>query len=477
MNVPPPNQQDLIVVGAGIAGLVAGVRAAELGLRVCILEQGEDDLYPCNTRYSGGVLHAAFHDVNRPADELAKIVSQTTRNAADPRLVETVATDGRRLLDFLRAHNVKFMRFSPQEAHRWCMAPPRPVGPGLDWKGRGPDVLLRNLATALKERGGILQLGVRARSLLMEGDRCIGVAGSLKGVEHRWTAKAVVLADGGFQANRALLREHIGPNPEAILQRGADNARGDGLVMAQQAGAAIHGLSMFYGHLLSRDALTNSDMWPYPELDGVATAAIVITSDGKRFFDEGLGGIAISNGIARLEDPTDTTLICDGAIWEGPGKSARFPANPYLETFGGTIIRADTLQELAGKAGIDVQSLVQTVETYNSAISSGQLNTLTPTRTGGKIPALPIRGKPYMAIPLCTGITYTMGGIVIDGDSCVLRQDGTAIAGLYAAGTTTAGLEVRINDQGVGYVGGLIKAVFGLRASEHAAKKIGVRAL
>jgi fumarate reductase flavoprotein subunit len=82
-----------------------------------------------------------------------------------------------------------------------------------------------------------------------------------------------------------------------------------------------------------------------------------------------------------------------------------------------------------------------------------------------------------MAIPLCTGITYTMGGIVIDGDSCVLRQDGTAIAGLYAAGTTTAGLEVRINDQGVGYVGGLIKAVFGLRASEHAAKKIGVRAL
>lgn len=477
MNVSPPNQTDLIVVGGGIAGLVTAVRAAELGLRVCILEQGEDELYPCNTRYSGGVLHAAFHDVNRPAEELETIVTQATHNAGDPKLIQTVATDGRRLLSFLQSHGVRFMRFSPQEAHRWCMAPPRPVGPGLDWKGRGPDVLLRNLAQALRDRGGILQLGARAQRIVMDEDRCVGVAGTLKGADHRWTAKAVVLADGGFQANRALLREHIGPNPDAILQRGASNGRGDGMTMAAQAGAAIAGLPMFYGHLLGRDALTNPDVWPYPELDGVAAAAIVVTPDGKRFFDEGLGGIAISNAIARLPDPASTTLICDGAIWEGPGKSARFPANPYLEKFGGTLLRADTLADLASKAGINAQSLIETVESYNAAIAAGKLRGLAPTRTSGKNLPSPIQAKPYIAIPLCTGITYTMGGIVIDGDGRVQRPDGSPISGLYAAGTTTAGLEVCTESQGVGYVGGLIKAVFGMRASEHVAKAIGVAAM
>lgn len=476
MTIAQP-QQDLIVVGGGIAGLVAAVRAAELGLRVCVLEQGQDESYPCNTRYSGGIIHAAFHDVNRPAAELSAIIAKATSNAAAPNLVQTIATDGRRLLSFLQSHGVRFMRFSNLEAHRWCMAPPRPIGPGLDWKGRGPDVLLRNLTQALRQNNGMLQLGARAGRLLMEDGRCVGVAGTLDGADHSWTAKAVVLADGGFQANHDMLREHVGPNPGAILQRGASNDRGDGLNMAAQAGAATQGLGMFYGHLLGRAALTDPNVWPYPELDGVAAAAIVVTPDGKRFFDEGLGGIALANGIARLADPASTTLICDGSIWEGPGRSARFPANPYLEKFGGVVFRAATLTELAAKAGINPDSLVKTVEDYNTALAAGQLGSLTPPRTSGKAAALPIQGTPYIAIPLCAGITYTMGGIVIDGDGRVQRPDASAIPGLYASGTTTAGLDGSADGKNIGYVGGLIKAVFGLRASEHAAKTIGVRAL
>ncbi|HVV79581.1 MAG TPA: FAD-dependent oxidoreductase [Pseudolabrys sp.] len=477
MTIGQPNQSDVIVVGAGIGGLVAAVRAAELGLRVCILEQGDDEAYPCNTRYSGGIVHAAFHDVNRPADELSAILAKATDSAADSRLVATVATDGRRLLAFLQTHGVRFMRFSTAEAHRWCMAPPRPIGPGLDWKGRGPDVLLKTLAQALRKHGGTIQFGARAQSLQMENGRCVGVIGTLKGAEHRWPAKAVVLADGGFQANRAMLREHIGPNPDAILQRGASNGHGDGLKMATAAGAATRGLTIFYGHLLGRDALTNPDVWPYPELDGVAATAIVVTPDGKRFFDEGLGGISLTNAIARLRDPASTTLICDAAIWEGPGRSARFPANPYLEKFGGTLLRADTLAELAAKANIDGAGLAKTVQDYNAALDAGQLGALTPARSTKKTAALPITGAPYIAIPLCAGITYTMGGIVIDGDGQAQRADGTAIPGLYASGTTTAGLDVSADGASVGYVGGLIKAVFGLRASERIAKEVGVKAL
>ena len=77
---------------------------------------------------------------------------------------------------------------------------------------------------------------------------------------------------------------------------------------------------------------------------------------------------------------------------------------------------------------------------------------------------MPIAQAPYYAVPLCAGITYTMGGIAIDPDGRVQRQGGGAISGLYAVGATTGGLE---GGSGIGYVGGLIRAAtFGMRAAE-----------
>ena len=81
------------------------------------------------------------------------------------------------------------MRFSPLEQHRWGMAPPRPIGPGLDWKGRGPDVMLRALGQALATRGGALVLGARARNLLLEGGRCVGVEGTHGDEACTWHAR------------------------------------------------------------------------------------------------------------------------------------------------------------------------------------------------------------------------------------------------------------------------------------------------
>ena len=93
---------------------------------------------------------------------------------------------------------------------------------------------------------------------------------------------AVVVADGGFPANPELFRQHIGPRPDRVLQRHAGTARGDGLAMAQKAGAAVLGLDRFYGHLLSRGAMTNGRLWPYPQIDAVAAAAIVVDADGPQ---------------------------------------------------------------------------------------------------------------------------------------------------------------------------------------------------
>ena len=467
----PSTRRDVVVVGGGIAGMVAAVRAAELGLRATVLEQGRDVRYPCNTRFSGGILHAAYHDVMRSEDELRAIIAKATRDTASRSLTDSVARDGRRLLAWLRGHDVRFMRVGVLEAHRWCIAPPRPIVPGLiEWQGRGPDVMLRTLADRLRDRGGELLLGVRARELVMRDGRCAGLAGERNGEAITLAADAVVIADGGFQANADLFRRFIGPSPERVLQRGAATGRGDGLAMALDAGAASAGMGAFYGHLMSRAALTNPRVWPYPELDGIAAAAIVVGPDGRRLLDEGLGGIAIANALARLHDPACATIVLDAAIWDGPGRSARIPANPFLERYGGALPRAQTLDGLADAIGVPRDALAATVQAYNAALDGGRLASLDPPRSADRIKAWPIRMAPFIAIPMCVGITHTMGGIVIDGDGCVLRHDGSRIAGLYAAGSTTAGLEGDAGGGRVGYVGGLIKSVFGLRAAEHIAR-------
>jgi fumarate reductase flavoprotein subunit len=237
--------------------------------------------------------------------------------------------------------------------------------------------------------------------------------------------------------------------------------------MAADAGAALIGLDRFYGHLLSRDAMENEGLWPYPQIDAVATASIVVDQRGNRILDEGLGGISISNDLVRLDDPLSATVICDAPIWETAGKAAQIPPNPQLLAGGGKLHRADTIEALAGAAGLPPENLAATVAVYNDAVRFNRLMTLLPERSTRSGAPRRIETPPFFAIPICAGITNTMGGIAIDGHGRVMRPDGSAIAGLYAAGGTTGGLE---GGGAPGYVGGLIKAwVFGLRVAEHVA--------
>src|SRR6202008_4790030 len=80
-------------------------------------------------------------------------------------------------------------------------------------------------------------------------------------------------------------------------------ATGDGLRMAQAVGAATVGMDCFYGHLLSRDAMTNERLWPRPYVDALAVAGILVDGAGRRVADEGEGGVYLANAVARLEDP------------------------------------------------------------------------------------------------------------------------------------------------------------------------------
>lgn len=466
------NSYDLIVVGGGLAGLVAGVRAVELGLRSLILEKGDGEAYPCNSRQSGGIVHIGFHDPYRPEHELTDLIMRMTDGDARPELATALAGNGARLLAWLQEHGTRFMRFNPQEGYRWCMAPPRALRAGIDWENRGPDMVLRHLAREFVRLGGTLRLRSRATSLVMHEGACVGVSGESDGVQMTWRGANVLIADGGFQSNRELFHDHIGQNFDAVFQRGARTGMGDGLRMAVAAGAALTQTDRFYGHLLCGDARTNDQVWPYPELDAIATAGVVIDGSGTRVVDEGRSGVYLTNALAALPGERNFFTVFDSEIWENQGTSARIPANPLLEKAGGKVYRANTLEELAELIAVPAAALADTLERYHAALGDGRLASLDVPRSETMKPQ-PIRTAPFMAIAVIPGITYTMGGIAIDGHAQVLDGDGRTIPGLFAAGATTGGLE---GGRNAVYIGGLIKAgSFGLLAAERAAERLGKR--
>ena len=457
---------DVIIIGAGIAGLSAGVRAAELGLKPIVLEQGVGVDYPNNSRMSGGILHIGFYDPYRPPEELEQIIQRLTNNEAKPELAKALAHTGSRLITWLQSKGGKFMRFNPQEGYKWCMAPPRALKAGIDWKERGPDLMIKRLALELVERGGVLQLGTRVKRILMNQGKFVGVQAEHEGELKTWNASYGVIADGGFQANRELYEKNIGSNFDQVFQRGGRTGRGDGLNMALEVGGVLTPGNKFYGHVLCSDAKINDSVWPYPEIDAIATAGMVVNQKGIRIVDEGRSGVHLANQLASSTDAEKLYAVFDQTIWDGPGTSARIPANPLLEKAGGTILRADSVEELAQKMGVPNEALKRTLNQYNDALKNGQLHEL-PIRRSNLVKPFLVENLPLMAIPICPGITYTMVGIDIDQHAQVLDSQSKPIPGLFAAGATTGGLE---GGKDSVYIGGLIKSgSFGLLAAERIA--------
>src|SRR5262245_40836351 len=160
-------------------------------------------------------------------------------------------------------------------------------------------------------------------------------------------------------------------------------------------------------------------------MDTLAGGAIMIDRSGRRFIDEGLGGIAHSNALARLPDPLAATAIFDQAIWDTTGRAELVPPNPQLVRAGGTLINAPDLATLAAMIDVPADDLRETVATYNRAVTAGKGDRLDPPRTSGRmfgesrnagarVGVAPVVQPPFYAVPLAAGISYTMGGIEID---------------------------------------------------------------
>lgn len=444
---------DVVVVGAGLAGLSAAVRAQELGRTVVVLERSERPLGWGNSLVSGGALHAALLDPRTPPPVLVDEIRRLTDGQADEAVLRAFASTAADALAWITENGGVLTRDGQAQAapHRSAVfTPVRPGTPGLRYEGFGVADFLASLRRQLSAGGGVIRQPARAVELRRQDERWVVVTED----GHEVSGRCVILADGGFQGDPELVRRHIGC--DGYLLRGADTATGDGLRMGLAAGGVPVQMAGFYGHLLVREARHDARLWPYPILDVLASVGIVVGPNGARLVDEGHHGVTTTNAVAWSTTPNDCWLVVDARAWETVGRVGTTPPNPYLVQTGATVLQAPTIEELAVAMGVDPAGLRRSIE----ALPAGP-----PPRTG----SVSLSTPPWYGIPLLVGVTFTFGGLRVDGQARVLDAQGEPIGGLYAAGGTMGGLH---GGPRAGYAGGLLEAlVFGLLAGQDAATR------
>jgi fumarate reductase flavoprotein subunit len=454
---------EVVVVGAGLAGFTSAVRASEQGAKVLLIDKSNGELGDGNVLMASGSLRAGGKSPKSNPAELYEFVM--AEKVGYPDLVKAWSETCGRAVDWLASAGVGLQE----------------TAPGRIWLNQKSEISLAPVykkdvgtraLTKLKERfvnlGGRYLNGVAAERLILENGRVGGVIGKQAGSEIELPARATILATGGFSANEEMVRRYIGPKADRCKLRGSKQDTGDGLRMALEAGAKAVNLQYFYGHLIARKALVDDRFWPYPRLDSFVDEGILIDRHGRRFVDEGRGDVAVANELARSDDPTGATLIFDHESWEASkhspaSTSLMIPApNPWLSDNGGEIFLHETIAGLAGALGVDAQNLTVTLEQYNRAVASNQPGSLAVPRTGKP---KPLRA-PFHGLKVVSGITFTMGGVLIDGRAEVLDAAENPILGLYAAGDAIGGL---MGGYRGGYTGGLMQAVVtGILAAENA---------
>jgi succinate dehydrogenase/fumarate reductase flavoprotein subunit len=458
---------DVLVVGAGLAGFTAAVRAAENGADVLLIDKSNAALGDGNILMASGSLRAGGKNPRSDPAELYDFVM--SEGVASPDLVKAWAETCRRAVDWLISSGVKVSETAPGRV--W-----------LDQSGEvslapvyKKDVGTRAL-TSLKKRfeqlGGHYLNGIEGEKLIVENGQIGGVTGKRASEDIELRARAVVLTTGGFSANKELLKKYIGPHADECKLRGSKQCTGDGLRMALAIGGKAVNLKYFYGHLISRKALVDDRFWPYPRLDSFVDEGILIDRNGVRFVDEGRGDVAVANELARSDDVMGAVLIFDQESWDAArddafSNSVKTPApNPWLADNDGEIFSGGSIEVLADILGIDQGRLSATLKDYNRAIESNDASSLKIPRTGKP---KPLRA-PFYGLRVVPGITFTMGGVLVNGRAQVLSKEEKPILGLYAAGDAIGGL---MGGYRGGYTGGLMQAVVtGILAGENTAHSL-----
>jgi succinate dehydrogenase/fumarate reductase flavoprotein subunit len=445
---------DVVVIGYGPAGAAAAIAAHDAGADVVVLEK--TGAGGGNCRYAGGFLF----DAPQAADHIDALSFGRT-----PRDVVEVYADGLHgLSSWLESLGATVEPFAPPPGRLPASFPSWPSFPaGEDIRyavvgggeGRRGEALWAVLDAAVRARGIEVRLDAPVTDLRRAGEDVVGVV--LADGEALDARGGVVLACGGFEGDPALTDAYLPLGPVAPVGHLANT--GDGLRLAQTAGAALWHMYGFFGwfafHAPGFDA-------PFA-IDFFAPGFVMVDAEGRRFADE--TGFEVHDRLRALmtylPENANRPRLPSWAVFDDATRRAG-PLNGLLGTPNDYVWSADNGVEVERGWIVDADDaglphLAETLEAYNSGIDP--FSRAEETR-------VPLEGKLY-AIPTWPGIAGTTGGPRHDPDARVLDGDGVPIAGLYAAGAVSL-VWGHLIDHG----GGLTDAmVFGRRAGAHAAER------
>ncbi|MBI4191646.1 MAG: FAD-dependent tricarballylate dehydrogenase TcuA [Betaproteobacteria bacterium] len=486
---------DVIVVGAGNAALCAALAAREQGASALVLERAPQAERGGNTTYAGGgllMVHHGLEDIRKFVPDLTQeeiantdfgeytteqyldLIGRMTEYRIDPDLAETLVRRSTDTVEWIRRKGIRFVPMYGINSFKQQGRTKFFGGLVISVSGGGQGLIAGQIKAAEK-LGVAIRYNARATSLL-HGQRGVeGIGMTVDRIEQEIRAPAVVLACGGFEANREWRARYLGPGWDLAKVRGTRYNTGDGLRMALAIGAQP------YGHWSGVQATP----W---DLNAPESAGDLVVGDGYHRRSYPLGIMLNKNGVRFLDEGADFANYNFGKygriILEQPGHAAwqifdskvLHLLNKAYRIRQAAKVTADSLEELVGKIdGVNKQQPLKTVKEYNAAVKRDV--PFDPTRKDGRgteslaIPksnwASTIDTPPFEAYGVTCGITFTFGGLKITPQAEVVDIEEKPIPGLYAAGEMVGGI-FYFNFHGVG-AGLTCGAVMGRVAGENAA--------
>ena len=457
--MPIDDKYDVIVVGGGNAGLNAAITVADAGAKVLLLEvapknqRGGNSRHVRNFRCSHdaplGVLPESYNH-----DQFRQDIIQVTEGNTDLNLLDLLVTSSSDCYLWLEKLGVRFQK---------ALSGTLQLNKSNAFYLGGGTALLNTLYAVAETKGIEIIYEAKIKDIVIKNKAFESIKLKENESDISIEASSLILASGGFQANKEWLENIWGSKAKNFIVRGSSYDRGEILKIMMSSDADVVG-DEDQCHAIAVDARS-------PEYDGgivtridCITHGIVINKHGERFYDEGEDiwpkRYAIWGRLIAMQEDQIAYAIIDSKM-----------LNQFVPTVLDPIV-GNTIEEVANQISVDSERLKQTLHNFNASISKTHYDhsKLDGCSTENIVPiksnwARKIDTPPYYAYPLKPGITFTYMGLKVDSQARV-QFNGKASENIFAAGEIMAG-----NILGRGYVAGIgmtIGTVFGRLAGQHA---------
>ena len=462
---------DVVVVGAGGAGMTAAITATDAGKKVIVVES--QPIAGGNSVRSTGGMNAAktpYQDKNefKEAAGVEKTLATAAEKFADNATITALAATVKSQWDAYQANPqgyfdsvelmeldtmiggkgknnpelVKALAENSADAIEWLAS----IGAEVKNVGAFGGASVKRIHRPVNADGKVTAVGAyivpileknlqdrnvqflfdtTANEIIMKDGKAVGIKGTGKdGHKVTINAKSVIIATGGFGANAEMVEKYK-PELKGFATTNAEGAQGQGIDMATAAGAATVDMDQIQIHPTVH---IEEDGNAHLITEGLrGDGAILVNTEGKRFYDEVSTRDKVSAAIIAQPEKS-AWLIVDQSMVDKSAVIAGYIKSGYTVT-------GATYEELAKAMGVDEATFTSTMNTWNQAVEAKS-----DTEFGRTSFANPLATAPYYAIKITPAVHHTMGGIVINPKAEVLNEKGEAISGLYAAGEVTGGV-------------------------------------